>query len=288
LEDCFACIVRLQHPLIASKVCIDDFLDSYHYLPLAEVTVLRFLVPILTALACSVVLGTSFTRKEILAGLIALVGVIFIAHPSTIFGSADDIIDTNKAGEIDDVTPTQRLVAIGVSFLGIFGAVGAYTTIRIIGSRAHALISVNYFALLGIIGSAAALLVIPGIGFSMPHGPRGWTLLSLLGILGFVLQFLLTAGLQLDKSSKATSMLYVQIVYALLFDWGIWGVLPSGWSLFGGAIVIASTLWSALQKTEGTDKIVTKDVAVDEESALMGNPTEGGAGGFERRASISA
>jgi drug/metabolite transporter (DMT)-like permease len=120
--------------------------------------------------------------------------------------------------------------------------------IRVIGNRGHALISVNYFAVLGTVGSMIALLVIPGIGFTMPQGAREWILLTLLGFLGFVLQFLLTAGLQLDKSSKATSMLYTGVLFALSFDWAIWGVLPGKWSLFGGSIIIGSTLWSALQK----------------------------------------
>lgn len=237
------------------------------------------------------VLGVSFTRKELLAGLIALIGVIFIAHPASIFGSVEDDIDASKAGVVDDVTPTQRLIAIGVAVVGIFGASGAYTTIRIIGNRAHALISVNYFAMLGTVGSAIALLAIPGIGFTMPHGAREWTLLILLGLLGFVLQFLLTAGLQLDKSSKATSMLYSQIVFALLFDWAIWGVLPGGLSLFGGSIVIASTLWSALQKTQTREISTTKAAVVDEETALLGAQTEDIEEAeeiFQRRASIGA
>jgi drug/metabolite transporter (DMT)-like permease len=268
-----------------------DFVDSVHYLPLAEATVFRFLVPIVTAWACSIILGTSFTRKELLAGIIALIGVVFIAHPASIFGTTDDNIDASKAGEVDDVTPAQRLIAIGISVLGIFGASGAYTTIRIIGSRAHALISVNYFAMLGTAGSAVALLAIPGIGFTMPHGAREWILLILLGVLGFVLQFLLTAGLQLDKSSKATSMLYSQIVFALIFDWAIWGVLPGGLSLFGGSIVIASTLWSALQKTQIIEEPTKKTALVDEETALLGNQTESNEENsevFERRASIGA
>lgn len=266
---------------------------SVHYLPLAEATVFRFLVPIVTAWACSLFLGTSFTRKELLAGLIALIGVILIAHPVSIFGTVDDEINATKAGKVDDVTPTQRLIAVGVSVLGIFGASGAYTTIRIIGNRAHALMSVNYFAFLGTVGSTIFLLAIPGIGFSMPHGAREWVLLILLGVLGFVLQFLLTAGLQLDKSSKATSMLYSQIIFALTFDWAIWGVLPGGLSLVGGAIVIASTLWSALQKTEPTkvEEASAAKTVVDEETALLGSQVEGvdeAQGVFERRASIGA
>ncbi|TVY32511.1 putative membrane protein [Lachnellula occidentalis] len=251
---------------------------SVHYLPLAEATVFRFLVPVVTAWACSLFLGQRFRRAEFLAGIIALIGVIFIAHPAFIFGHvADDTIDADKAGSVDDVTSTQRLIAIVVSLLGVIGASGAYTTIRVIGNRAHALMSVNYFAVLGTVGSTIALLVIPGIGFSMPRGVREWVLLLLLGVLGFVLQFLLTAGLQMDRSSKATSMLYTQIIFALGFDWAIWGVLPSAWSWFGGAIVVGSTLWAAVQKSGDGKEVEGKRGGVDEETALLGAQ----AGGIE-------
>ena len=257
--------------------------DSVHYLPLAEATVFRFLVPIVTAWACSVFLGQTFTRKELLAGLVALIGVIIIAHPPWLFGEVHDDLHPKKPTGIDKVTPTQRFIAIVVSVLGVAGASGAYTMIRVIGDRAHALMSVNYFALLATVGSAVALLVIPGIGFRNPQSAREWILLVAMGVFGFVLQFLLTAGLQLDKSSKATSMLYVQIIFALAFDWGIWGVIPGVWSMFGGAIVICSTLWSALQKPRA---MVEKSRAPDEESTLLGAEIEAEEA-VVRRASIS-
>jgi drug/metabolite transporter (DMT)-like permease len=215
--------------------------------------------------------------------------VIIIAHPAFIFGSDINPTDLSpaKAGEVDTVTPTQRLVAIGVSILGVFGAAGAYTTIRVIGNRAHALMSVNYFAFLSTLVSTLALLLTPGISFVVPNGSREWILLVLLGVWGFILQFLLTAGLQLDRTSKATSMLYMQILMALGFDWLIWGVLPGAWSVFGGVVVIASTLWSALQKPKVISKVQIKKKMVDEESALLGAQTEGNEEAV-RRGSVAA
>ncbi|KAH7085206.1 hypothetical protein BKA63DRAFT_13321 [Paraphoma chrysanthemicola] len=258
---------------------------SVHYLPLAEATVFRFLVPIVTAWACSVFLGQTFTHKELMAGLVALFGIIIIAHPPWLFGDVKDELHPKKPSGIDKVSPAQRFIAIVVSVLGVVGASGAYTVIRVIGNRAHALMSVNYFALLATVGSSIALLVIPGIGFRMPQAPREWILLVTMGVLGFVLQFLLTAGLQLDKSSKATSMLYVQIIFALAFDWGIWGVIPGAWSMVGGAIVICSTLWSALQKP--VVKVEKSRAAADEESALLGEEAYANEQRV-RRASMSA
>jgi drug/metabolite transporter (DMT)-like permease len=281
---CLYCKLKKRPLFLTTSWCLCLFADSVHYLPLAEATVFRFLVPIVTAWACSVFLGQPFTRKELFAGLVALVGVVIIAHPPWLFGEVNDELRPKKPSGIDKVTPTQRFVAIVVSIIGVAGASGAYTTIRVIGNRAHALMSVNYFALLATIGSAVALLVIPGIRFQTPQTAREWILLVSMGVLGFILQFLLTAGLQLDKTSKATSMLYVQIILALAFDWGIWGVIPGAWSMFGGAIVICSTLWSALQKPSGN---VEKQTEPDEESALLGSGSADNVD-VERRASVSA
>lgn len=270
-----SCVKNL---VLGKKAYVGRSLDSVHYLPLAEATVFRFLVPIITAWACSVFLGQSFSRTEFLAGVVALLGVVIIAHPAAIFGRVDDDIRAphKQPNKIDQVSAGQRLLAIFVSVVGVLGASAAYTLIRVIGSRAHALISVNYFALISTLGSAGALLVLPGMNFTMPHGAREWLLLSLLGVLGFVLQFLLTAGLQLDRTSKATSMLYTGILFALAFDWAIWGVFPGFWSCVGGAVVIASTLWSALQKSKSASQTAeTKKEVVDEESALLGAQTEG-------------
>ena len=229
--------------------------------------VVRFLVPIVTAWACSVFLGQAFTRKEFLAGIVAFTGVVIIAHPPWLFGNVHDDLHPKEPTGIDKVTPAQRFFAILVALLGVVGASGAFTTIRIIGHRAHALVSVNYFAFVATTGSAIALLVIPGIGFQKPQSAREWILHVGLGVFGFALQFLLTTGLQLDKTSKATSMLYFEIIIALAFDWVIWGVIPGAWSIFGGVIVICSTLWGVSQKSQAKQE---KRIEADEESALLG------------------
>lgn len=257
---------------------------SVHYLPLAEATVFRFLVPIVTAWACSIFLGQVFTRKELVAGLVALLGVIIIAHPPWLFGRVDDELGPKKPSGIDKVSPAQRFLAIVVAVLGVAGASGAYTTIRIIGDRAHALMSVNYFALLATTVSLVACFAIPSVHFQTPQSVKEWILLVAMGVLGFFLQFLLTAGLQLDKTSKATSMLYIQVIFALGFDWGIWGVIPGAWSIFGGVIIICSTLWCAIQKPHPV--AAKKKHGVDEESALL--PGDQDQGEIVRRASISA
>ncbi|KAG9240371.1 hypothetical protein BJ878DRAFT_296053 [Calycina marina] len=252
---------------------------SIHYLPLAEATVIRFLVPLATAILCSKAFNRPFTNGELGAGLVAIAGIVLIAHPTAIFGEVHDIVrpPLTSAGEIDEVTPKMHLISVLVSIIGVGCAAVAYTTIKVIGEDTHALISVNYFAFMATVTSTFALLVVPGIGFTMPQGQRQWILLVLMGVFGFLLQLLLTMGMQREKGSKSTSMLYVQVIFALALDWGIWSVIPGAWSMVGGSIVLISTIWSAMQKSEdaGGDPDKNGDVD-DEETALLGAITEGG------------
>ncbi|TQS34067.1 hypothetical protein Golomagni_05565 [Golovinomyces magnicellulatus] len=263
--------------------CKEHIPHSVHYLPLAEATIFRFLTPLLTSFACSLLLHQPFTRKDILVSIIALFGIVIIAHPAGIMGvmslpdSLNDLIYSHTerfSNESDVVTPVQRSIAILVATLGVIGSSGSYTTIRIIGKRAHALQSVNYYAFLCTLGSALFIVLFPGVSFTSLSSHQ-WIPLFLLGFLGFALQFLLTKGLQLDSSSKATSMMYSQVIYAILFDWFIWGVLPDQWDVIGGIIVLGSTLWSVLSKPNiHQQKELDSRETVDEENPLLGNVTD--------------
>jgi hypothetical protein len=58
---------------------------SVIYLPVADVTVLGFLAPLFACAACVYFLQEPFTRREQMAALISLVGVVLIARPAAIF-----------------------------------------------------------------------------------------------------------------------------------------------------------------------------------------------------------
>ena len=170
--------------------------------------------------------------------------------------------------ETNHVTSAQRLSAVGVALIGVLGAASAYTTIRWIGKRAHPLISVNYFAAWTDIVSTVALLAIPGIDFQLPANLRQWIYLVFLGVCGFVMQFLLTAGLQHEKSSRATNMVYTQMLFALAFDKIVFNTTPGAWGIAGSSLILGSALYVALlshnkKKDEGRG-----EVPRDEEVAL--------------------
>ena len=167
---------------------------------MADATVITFLAPSLSCWACSFLINEPFTRIEKIGSLVAFVGVIFIARPTSLFvmtsasappaGATSDVVPgpgnstvpyVPDASNYDNVTPTERLGAVGLALVGVLGSVCAYTTIRWIGKRAHPLISVNYFAIWCTLVSTVAQLTLPGVGFLLPADAREWGLLIFLG-----------------------------------------------------------------------------------------------------------
>jgi len=227
---------------------------SVQYLPLSEATVITFLVPIMTCYACSLLIpGETFSRRQQVAGIISLVGVVLIARP---FGN-------RNRDETDGVDSYHHVLATVVAFVGVIGATGAYTSIRMIGRRAHPLVSVTYFSSVTTIISFTAMAAVPGVPFRLPSTPTEWILLTGLGVCGFLLQFLLTAGLSYvppadvsDKSgqgSRATSMVYTQMLFALFYDKVVWGSTLSLVSWAGSALILACTVSVAVMQ-EGRSK----------------------------------
>lgn len=252
-------------------------LDSLRYLPIAESMVITFLAPTLACWVCAILLHEPFTRKEQIAGAIALIGVILIARPLSLFDNdtpsipSHPIVPTgmplpkfsNSTNQIPHLftkrflkpiatTPAQRLGAVTIALLGVLGAVISYVTIRLIGARAHVLISVNYFSTCTAFVSLLAILLLPSqIPFRLPSNSHEWFLLLFLGVCGFVQQLLFTKGLQCDEKSgsRATHMVYTHMIFALVFDRVFWGSIPPLASLLGGGMILGSAVWVAVVKT---------------------------------------
>ncbi|KAJ5951375.1 Drug/metabolite transporter [Penicillium vulpinum] len=280
---------------------------SVQYLPLSEATVITFLSPIISCYACSLLIpGETFSKKQLLAGLISLGGVVLIARP---FSTRDPhtAIATPTAAAAwalglsvsDDEKPPSdadsyhHVMATIVALVGVLGASGAYTSIRMIGRRAHPLVSVTYFSSVTTVISLVAMMVVPSVPFRIPGTVVEWTLLIGLGVCGFLLQFLLTAGLSyvppawvsegkpVAQGARASSMIYMQMLFAVFYDKVVWGSTLSPLSWVGSGIILVCAVYVALmhekpvpQSEDGNGEYHDvggyKD-ATDEERQVQGN-----------------
>ncbi|GAP89830.1 putative transport protein [Rosellinia necatrix] len=257
---------------------------SLSYLEISDATAISFLVPTWTAILCYIWLREPYRVQEASAGLISLVGVLLIARPAFLFGGTgpvttpDDGNVTTTAFIVDGIqggvpvappSSSQRTIAVLLSILGTFAAATSYSTIRVIGKRAHSLISVNYFATLATVGSALIIAIHPDLHFKLPKGTTQWVLLAVIGVAGFLLQFLLTEGLQREKGGRATNMTYFQMVLALIIERVIWGTTPAVLSLVGSVLIISAAIWLSLQKSK-PNEVKERTAVVDEETSLLG------------------
>ncbi|PGH30748.1 hypothetical protein GX50_06468 [[Emmonsia] crescens] len=317
---------------------------SLLYLALSEATVLTFLAPIGCCYVCSLTIpNETFTRRQQVAGLASLLGVVLIARPVSLFHGSSVVVSGSAAeakpgaaGAADDTY--KRTLGILAALLGVLGATAAYTSIRIIGKRTHPLVSVTYFSGITTIISLLGVLLIPTISFRVPGNIMELLLLVGLGTCGFILQFLLTAGLSyvppssvmdegekevggcLDENvgvnvnveqegvvgevgevvrdeevggqqlngevkkeentkpsthgSKATSMVYTQMLFALLYDKTVFNATPSPVSWAGSGIILASAIYVALVKEKRKDGVgagAGADDAVEDQEESNGS-----------------
>ncbi|KAG5991767.1 hypothetical protein E4U54_003817 [Claviceps lovelessii] len=281
---------------------------SMMYLPLADATVITFLAPGVAGLACYFFLREPFTRLEQVATLVALLGVVLIAQPTAFFADAPLLDETDQqqyrqsrprvfqdswgmdrpssrsffisAGH--PTTPQERILAVGVGLLGVFGAAGAFTTVRAIGKRAHPLVSVNAFAVICTVICAASLVLAPvwdiaqpSLRWVSPTSLRQWLLLLSLGALGFVMQYLLTAGLGADKSNRANAMVYTQMLFAVSFDRWVFGNQMGLMSFAGCTLILGSAVSVVLIKEKpplpSVRSVVDVDVDVERRGNLYGD-----------------
>ncbi|OJJ83352.1 DMT family transporter [Aspergillus glaucus CBS 516.65] len=240
---------------------------SVKYLPLSEATVLTFLAPILSCYATSLFAPhETFTWKQQLAGVVSLGGVVLIARPFSPMNAPSD--SPSDGAQTDEL---HHLLAILMALVGVLGAACAYTTIRMIGKRTHPLVSVTYFSVYSTLISCIAMAVLPSVDFKLPSTSSEWTLLFALGVCGFLLQFLLTAGLAYvppgqaaGSGNRATSMVYTQMLFALFYDKVVWGNTLSAMSWAGSGLILVSAIYVAMAREPRGDAVQVQVQHADE------------------------
>jgi drug/metabolite transporter (DMT)-like permease len=185
-------------------------------LPLADATTLQNTIPILTTLLAWWLLREAVGWTTALAIACGIGGVVLIVHPS---GAGLD--------------PIGVAVALG----GAVCSALAYVTVRKLSRTEHPYVIVFYFPLI------ALPLALPWLvaTFVMP-APIDWLLLLGIGIATQVGQVFLTKGLAVQPAARATSVGYLQVAFAMIWQLVVFGDPPTGWTLAGAGLIVGGTL----------------------------------------------
>lgn len=198
-------------------------------LPLADVTVIQFTNPVFTALFAALMLKERLHVAVVLSIVISLLGVLLIAQPSFLFGARAEALDP---------------LAVGVALAGAVFAALAYTTVRQLRRTEHPLVVVFYFPLVSI--PACIPLLAPV--FVWPT-PLEWLMLLGIGILTQIAQIFLTRGLHLEPAGRATSVSYLQIIFAAAWGMIFFAEFPDTLSIAGAVLVISGIIITARRKS---------------------------------------
>lgn len=229
---------------------------SLIYLNVSDTICITFLAPTVTSFMAYLFLGERFTKVEAIGGFVAFFGVILIAKPHFLLSlfSSNDNNDINN-DSLDNLN--LKLIGSCFAFFSTFGTAIAMCSIRKIGFNAHPLFMVSTYALFTAVVSFLGIILLPGLSFQIPHTLKQWSLLTAIGITGFIMQFLLTAGMQREKAARAIAMTYTQLIYASIFDFTVNGKIPQGWSLIGEIIIVCAVFSIVYFKEPEAQKVIT-------------------------------
>ncbi len=185
------------------------------FLPLGDVAAITFLSPILVAAIALLVLRERVGAVRWLAIGTGFLGALLIVRPS-------------GAG-------------IGPGALLALGCAAAYAVYQIstrIVREAEPLVSLLFSGLVGAVLFSALL----------PFGWRTPTALDLLlmvatGVLGAVGHLMIILALRRAEASRVSPFNYLQLVWAMTASYVAFGDVPSGATLAGAAVIVASGLW---------------------------------------------
>ncbi len=87
-------------------------------------------------------------------------------------------------------------------------------------------------------------------GWTWPTAPQ-WLLFVACGVLGSTAHYCLTRSFSVADISATQSAKFLELVWATALGWLVFSDVPSRWTLLGGAVICASTLWIARREVRG-------------------------------------
>jgi drug/metabolite transporter (DMT)-like permease len=205
--------------LMMATIC---FFAALRYLPLAEASAVTFMAPLFMVVLSRPLLGEQPTLARVVAAIAGFVGILILLRPgSSIFHPAALLLMVSALCNALYYMLTRKLAEES-----------AYTTLF-------------YSAL---VGTVALSLALPwGIhdGELTSHG-AAWLLLP--GLFAGLGHWFVISAYTLAPASLLGPFSYLQIIWATMYGFLLFGQLPDRWSAAGMAVIVASGLLLAVQE----------------------------------------
>ena len=190
------------------------FFSALRFLPLAEVTALVYLAPMLVMLLSAAFLHERLTRLRIAMVGTGILGMLLIVRPGT------------------EVFQGAALLALGTAG---FHAVFQILTRKLAGEDVR--VTLVYPA---IVGTVLMSLAAPWTAIDTPVPWTDVLLIVVAGLIGTFGHYLFILAYQRAGAAALTPFTYAQLVWATLVGWAFFGRLPDAWALLGMVVIAVS------------------------------------------------
>jgi len=197
--------------LVVATVC---FFGALRFLPLAEASAITFLAPMFAVFLSMPVLGEKPTRARWIAAIVGFVGILILVRP----GAAA-------------FHPAAALLVLAA----LANALYQLLTRKLPNDTPYT--TLFYSAL---VGTAVLSLALPVAELPDEVTARDAAFLLVLGVLAGLGHYLLIGAFLAAPASLVAPFTYLQMIWATLWGYAVFGQLPDGFSALGMAIIVAS------------------------------------------------
>jgi drug/metabolite transporter (DMT)-like permease len=212
---------QIQRGLVHA-LAISLWFFALPHLALADTTAISFTGPIFTMLGASVLLGEAMRRERWIAAMIGFVGVLIVVAP--------------RWGGNGGWYYLVMLASAPVFSLSAL-------LNKILTRRDSPQLIVAWQTLI------VSTLSLPlAVAFWVWPTPLQWILFAFTGLFGSVSHFCITHALKAADTSASQSVKFLDLVWATLWGYLVFGDAPSEYTLLGGLVIVGATLW--ISRTE--------------------------------------
>jgi drug/metabolite transporter (DMT)-like permease len=197
--------------LVVATVC---FFGALRFLPLAEASAITFLAPMFAVFLSMPVLGERPTRARWIAAIVGFVGILILVRP----GAAA-------------FHPAAALLVLAA----LANALYQLLTRKLPNDTPYT--TLFYSAL---VGTAVLSLALPVAELPKEVTAQDAVFLLLLGVFAGLGHYLLIGAFLAAPASLVAPFAYLQMIWATLYGYVVFGQLPDGFSAIGMAVIVAS------------------------------------------------
>lgn len=194
---------------------------SLAYLPLAHAIIIGFLAPILAVVLARFILGEEVTKLRWFAVVFGFVGVLVLVVP-----------------KLTAITLNQTyLIGMGLVLASALFTAGSKIQIRSLAKTENAGAIAFYFALTCSVAGLASVFW----GWVQPD-PEQLIWLCGAGLAGGVAHIMMTLALQYDEISKLAPFEYLSLIFAVIADVLLFGLIPGAGFYISSAMILGA-MW---------------------------------------------